>query len=436
MILLKLYIRAIAFAAAIFLLVPADVFAASPRQNDQKTAQVLLVCDENNGRAVLEELIRSTGKSVDAVSESNYRQGLLQNYEYLVTTINRPYRDALADGIPTVCVGEQAGPVGGIHTVSMENQQIRLSYEQHAQTFFIREPADLIDAYAGEAYGNLELLSGETIPYAVLSGNTAYLPWFQEDGLGAVALAGIMRRLFGDGQQQTGQMYVLIDEVYPFSNLDMLYLTADQFYENGIPFIVRVMPVYDNLDYPAFHRYTQALRYAQSKGGSVVLHEPIVREYETEREPLREKTARAKNAFSEGGVLILDMDFPPFEISFEELQNIVPAQKSFGTLPVNTMIGFHLFESQDALSQAIGSIKTSWLTLSDYRSVLGKSIPAYSGSLGDAQFVYRPVEQANMAGFFTQTNRILIAIVGISILVFVMLLHIGRRINRQKFYRD
>ncbi|MBE6906656.1 MAG: DUF2334 domain-containing protein [Ruminococcaceae bacterium] len=436
MILLKLFFRAIAFAAAVILLVPANVFAASPQENNQKTAQVLLVCDENNRRAVLEELIRSTGKSVDAISESNYREEFLKNYEYLVTTINRPYRDALTDGIPTICVGEQAGPVDGIHTISMENQQIRLTYQQHAQTFFMRKPADLIDTYTGEVYGNLELFSGETIPYAVLSGNIAYLPWFQEDGLGAVVLGGVMSRLFGYDHQQTSQMYVLIDEVYPFSDLDILYLTADQFYQNGIPFIVRVMPVYDNLDYPAFHRYTQALRYVQSKGGSVVLHEPIVREYETEREPLEEKIARAKNAFSEDGVLILDMDFPPFEIPFEELKNIVPAQKNFGALPINTMIGFHLFESQEALSQAIESIKTYWLTLSDYRSVLGESTPVYNESPEDVQFVYRPVEQANMAGFFTQTNRILIAIVGISILVFVILLHIGRRINRQKFYQD
>ena len=37
------------------------------------------------------------------------------------------------------------------------------------------------------------------------------------------------------------------------------------------------MPVYENLDYPAFERYAQILRYVQARNGTVLLHPPVVR---------------------------------------------------------------------------------------------------------------------------------------------------------------
>ncbi|MFR1374912.1 MAG: DUF2334 domain-containing protein [Eisenbergiella massiliensis] len=86
------------------------------------------------------------------------------------------------------------------------------------------------------------------------------------------AIAGLL------GKQEGGNMYLAVDEVYPFSDLDRLCAVADRLYENGIPFIVRVMPVYENLDYPAFERYAQILRYVQARNGTVLLHPPVVRE--------------------------------------------------------------------------------------------------------------------------------------------------------------
>ena len=47
------------------------------------------------------------------------------------------------------------------------------------------------------------------------------------------------------------------------------------------PFVISVMPIYANGDYPAMKRFCEVLRYAQANGGTIILHAPItVREGE------------------------------------------------------------------------------------------------------------------------------------------------------------
>lgn len=396
---------------------------------------VLLVCDENNGRARLEALIRACGKSVDSVSEADYRGDQLPGHGCLVTTAAAPYRDAANAGIPVVCVGESAGPVDGVRTVTLENTSATLALGGYTQREFVRfglfaEASPNLKA----TYGSVVLPNGRSFPFAATGPNAAYVPWYTEDGLGAVLLGGFLNEFFS-GSAVAGRMYVLIDEVYAFSDLDMLMRTTDRLHDNGIPFIVRVMPLYDNLDYPAFQRFTQALLYAQSKGGSVVLHDPFVRAYESEREPLAVRKARAEAAFAGAGVRLLDMSRPPLMLSIGDIHGIKSAARNFGSLPVDTMIAYSLFETDAALEQAVEALNAAWLTLSSYKVRFSEEDTVFTEKEIDADYIFRKAEATSFKRFFTGANQILLIIVSVCAGAFALLLIIGHRLYRRKFYK-
>lgn len=73
-----------------------------------------------------------------------------------------------------------------------------------------------------------------------------------------------------------GKTYLLLDEVYPYDDLNLLVEKADYLYENGIPFLVEAMGVYENKDSDAMKRYTEALRYCVSKGGTIIYGNPVI----------------------------------------------------------------------------------------------------------------------------------------------------------------
>ncbi|WMJ82956.1 DUF2334 domain-containing protein [Oscillospiraceae bacterium LTW-04] len=432
---MKCFFRFATFLMAVLLLLTLGVLADSEQAAEPQTAQVLLVCDEKKGRAAIEALISACGKTVDSVSETTYTADLPARYSYVITTANQPYLDAAAAGIPTVCLGESAGPVDGVTTLRLKNMGVTLQLDDHSQYQFIKAATVAQQLEHGQRYGSIELSSGDSFPFAVILSNAVYVPWYQQEGLSYIMLGGLLRQYFG-ADSADGAMYVLLDEIYPFSDLDMLYETTDRFAQSGIPFIVRVMPVYDNLDYPAFKRYTRSLRYVQAKGGAIVLHDPIVRQYESEREPLADKLTRAKAAFAEEGITLFDMNFPGLAVSFEDIQGIAHTRLNFGNLPIDTMIRFSLFKDVTALKNTVQQLDDAWLSISDYKSKFPELESLhYEEKTIDASYVYRESMMATLSGFFSGANRILLIIVSISVAVFLVLIAVGRRIYRQMFYR-
>lgn len=439
--------------------------AADEAQSAQEAQQPisLLVCDEQDGRGRLEELLRACGLPVVSVSRDEYSPELLPGYERVITTDNRPYHDALAAGVPVFCVGQRSGPVDGVSLTALERGALTLRLGGHSQQLFADGPVELLARANGETVGMLTLTTGRQFPFAAVMGDVGYAPFYKKDDLSAVALAAAVRRWLGERDE--GQMYVLIDEIYPFTDLAMLCLTAERLHENGIPFILRIMPVYDNLDYPAFLRYAQVLRYAQSLGGTVVLHDPIVLYTEKDEpidirkervraalegnftlqrqpiirqiggEPIETKLARTQKALEDLGILRMDMVLPPLGLTCAQLGAIESDARNFGTFPVDTMVIFSPFESEDELGEAIDTLNGRWLSLSRYGGKSFEEELRYDEIPVDEQFEYRKKEELSFASFFAGANRLLILIVLISVGVFMLMLTFGRRLYRGKFYK-
>jgi hypothetical protein len=87
------------------------------------------------------------------------------------------------------------------------------------------------------------------------------------------------RNLIGEimkySSKSKSQKYLILNRVYPFIDLNEFIEKVDFLYDRGIPFICEAMPVYENIDFVSMKRFGEVLRYAQSKGGRVILKSPI-----------------------------------------------------------------------------------------------------------------------------------------------------------------
>lgn len=86
------------------------------------------------------------------------------------------------------------------------------------------------------------------LPFAVSSGRSAYLPYLKQGDFTAIAAAYVLKDWLHYTEQP--QMYLVIKEIYPFSDLNLLEQMADRLYRSGIPFIASVRPVFANTDFP------------------------------------------------------------------------------------------------------------------------------------------------------------------------------------------
>ena len=121
--------------------------------------------------------------------------------------------------------------------------------------------------------------------------------------------ADIYEKITGN-KPQYNKNYILIDKVYPFLDLNAFIKKVDFLHEKGIPFIVSVMPVNDNSEFAAMEKFCEALRYAQSKGGRIVLHSFITYLYQVEGIEATNKMKQALSNYLKYGVYPIALDLP------------------------------------------------------------------------------------------------------------------------------
>lgn len=397
-------------------------------------ADVLLVYHTSQQKEKLTALISACGKTVEAIDESVYRQGTALTYDFIVTTSQQPLEDAQKAGIRPLCIDGAFESTSEMTLVKKTNRQISLEYGSYTQPPVFETEATLIGSYSGEAYGSVMLGGGEVLPFAVFTSSQVSVPYTEAGALGAAMLGGVMQRYFG--QNENGKMYVLIDEIYPFSDFYMINATTDALHKNAIPFIFRIMPVYDNLDYPAFLRYAQMLRYVQSRGGTVVIHDPIVLEFEQEREPITIKLARLHNKLDEQKIDWLEMKYPLFPLSLDSVTQIQSGGKSFGELPINTAIVISLPEDAEQLETTIDKLNRAWLSIEDYKRLFTDKSYRYDEQAVDADYVYTVAQQRSFVSFFAASNEVLLIFVLLSLVLLLILIFFGIRLYRRKFSRE
>lgn len=118
------------------------------------------------------------------------------------------------------------------------------------------------------------------------------------------------RIVFSRSQAKDRGLFIAINEVYPFSDLNKLMDLAEKLHDKGIEFIVSVMPVYDNYQSEAFQKYVDVLKYVAKKGGRIFIHFPVANTagtYNLDPSGLFEK---AMQVFRSRGLSVLGITLP------------------------------------------------------------------------------------------------------------------------------
>ena len=104
--------------------------------------------------------------------------------------------------------------------------------------------------------------------------------------------------------------YLVLDEIYPFMDPELLLTQIDALIADEIPFVLSVMPIYDNTAYPAMAQFCQILQYAQKSGGFIVMHAPIIQTVERNTEEMFQILTDGLQAYVDNGVYPLGIEVP------------------------------------------------------------------------------------------------------------------------------
>ncbi|MDG0811671.1 hypothetical protein [Cohnella rhizosphaerae] len=291
---------------------------------------------------------------------------------------------------------------------------VRLEAGDYSQTLSAVEDLDYIADASADAkrYGTLTFTSdGKRSPYAVSAGNCAYADYLSAGGLTELALAYVLKDWLH--VDEPFGAYMLIKEIYPFSDLELLKKLADRLYDAGVPFAASVKPVFYNTDYPAMQRYLQALQYVQARNGSIVVDAPAVAATSTAGDgSLRGKMSGFIELLADNGIAPLGMGaslfwtydkvyasqgmsffdsvflapnadgrhvwtpeasksfaFSPYVIPFAQLQEFERRGTAPRTpLPLNLALSFDLFPNEAAMDEAVDAISRSWIPFADLKN--------------------------------------------------------------------
>lgn len=113
-----------------------------------------------------------------------------------------------------------------------------------------------------------------------------------------------------NGDPHTFAQYILIDKVYPYEDPGKLLQVVNLLSENKIPFVISVMPMYVNGDYPSMTHFCEVLRVAQAGGGAVIINAPINQMNPLDKEVMLDYLARAMTIYNKQGVYPLALEVP------------------------------------------------------------------------------------------------------------------------------
>ncbi len=216
--------------------------------NDRKVLFVydsLAIGTELEGNVeVLQRLLSAVGAQVTMQSEDGYYTGQMQDYRAVIHMRNQ---SALPpSGALSADLADYSGPY------------LHIGANLSPRAARLLKP----------------VLEGQEPVFGEQAGKLAYVPSFRPNAEDTAAMAALLADWMGPIPSPSA--YLLIKEMYPFSDLNLLLTLSDRLYEAGIPFMLAVRPVFNNLDQPAMKRYAQSIKYAQSRGASIVIQAPVV----------------------------------------------------------------------------------------------------------------------------------------------------------------
>lgn len=125
------------------------------------------------------------------------------------------------------------------------------------------------------------------------------------------------------GNPHVYAQYIVLNEVYPFVEPEKLLSVVELMVDAHEPFVISVMPVYLNGEYPAMQRFCEILRYAQDNGGTIIIHVPINQDTKIDADTMNEYLTIALNYYMEQGVYPMALQAPSEWMYDDDAMNVI-----------------------------------------------------------------------------------------------------------------
>lgn len=117
--------------------------------------------------------------------------------------------------------------------------------------------------------------------------------------------------------------YFMLDNVNPFIDLNELVNKIDYLNSHGIQFFISAIPIFENTGFNAMKRFAEVLRYAQCKGGYVILHSPYIMEKSTSSEDIINKSEIGYQNYLNYLIYPLGFDIPDFFLYRDDMKQFL-----------------------------------------------------------------------------------------------------------------
>ena len=313
------------FLAAVVWVVPAGAAQAEPLPGQ---ADLLLLHEENLTDAQLENLrlladaATALGKSME-IGTAAQANGSYSHYSLILCYDLEP-NTALAQkliqsGAKLLILGGDFLPsclpgsyVQAVDTPG-ENGILRFQfYDEQEYESIVSLPEHIYTADTEYTSGTLET-NAAAYPFCFQNAGIRYIPL--TDFTADLSRAALMWEIsvwlweYSGLPPQNGQ-YLVLDQIYPYMPAQELLDRVQILVDANLPFVLSVMPIYQNADYPAMQQFCEVLRYAQANGGAVILHTPILRSSVTDWDDFNAVITTVLTNFTEQGVYPLGFDVP------------------------------------------------------------------------------------------------------------------------------
>ncbi|HIW34629.1 MAG TPA: DUF2334 domain-containing protein, partial [Candidatus Paenibacillus intestinavium] len=264
---------------------------------EQEKENVLLIYDsyaigtsKEGNIDSLKRLLGGLGVNVTVVDSESYKKGDVDDFSYVILLRNQ---SAQTNGVDVLMhdMKQYKGKYLHIGTNPSEKlvNALQLKVQSKLSTTFnitidgfndsvlLSKDDVIITSFSDtiHTYGIVESeLNGIHTPFGLNDGKYAYLSFYNNSDITEWATGYILKDWLNIIDQ--GKLYVMLTEVYPFSDFDKLREVSDTLYESGIPFLISSKPIFSNFDYPAARRYAETLKYLQSRNGTIIVDAPAV----------------------------------------------------------------------------------------------------------------------------------------------------------------
>lgn len=177
--------------------------------------------------------------------------------------------------------------------------------------------------YQEEGTGNITI-EKSSIPFSSILGGVTFIPVtdFSEN----LTYSAMMREMiswlwiYNDEPTEYTQ-YIVLDAVYAYMPAVELKEKVDVLIDNEIPFVISVMPVFKNTQYPAMQQFCEVLQYAQENNSAVILHMPILNDIVSDWDVYNELITNTLEAYNSYSVYPLGIEIGHSWIYNEEILN-------------------------------------------------------------------------------------------------------------------